>query len=561
MNPEPVRNLGPWSFTIQQETPVHWLRTGPMESYLLKCEVEAPAIEGALVSTGVLLHSGDDVLGGGSVWMEVNNGRKVYCLGGNELASKPIVTQSYPVTTVVRGGRNVIIEEWEFLLQGFTGCAFFDSRKVRIKFSLKRGKGAIAFFNSSKGPAWENQEMFDQIFSGVDVLFRDIRLTVVAKKVELDSFLKHPQVQVTAPQKKVKELWNDSEVDTQRKRAERRAELLAPKDEKGGPPEPGDVGPELLGENVKSMEELEDDLMKGEPVFFSHKYGNPVGSSSGGGVGGSSGAGGALGSKYSRFAEERRRKTDKNMNLVDKQRNLVENMGESVLFSSSSSSSNLKGTRNGGSLRNPLLRAQPKSEKELLLERQEYNDEWFKKSENFGLYAQEYRFGMPPDSPGKGQHTREREREFNQPRGPSPDDLERWRKAMEELRSKPQLPEIAESELMAIRRRLKDQLELIGERIAKSREELTELAKKRGLAEEKHPREVQQKIMSRQLEVEQKLSRDQREEVMLMEKIREVDIEVQDLRSDKPSVRDLLPPVLQKMLDEDEARAKPAMKR
>ena len=39
--------------------------------------------------------------------------------------------------TVVRNGRNVIIEEWEFLMQGYTGCAFFDGRRIRIKFSLK----------------------------------------------------------------------------------------------------------------------------------------------------------------------------------------------------------------------------------------------------------------------------------------------------------------------------------------------------------------------------------------------------------------------------------------
>lgn len=137
MNADPVRTLGPWSFTLQQETPVHWLRTGPLDNYLVKLQAEAYLAPGALISTGMLLHSGDDILGGGSVWMEVRDGKKVYCLGGNDLASKPVITQQYPVKTKVVNGRRVLVEEWEILMQGYSGCAFFDSRKVRIKFTLK----------------------------------------------------------------------------------------------------------------------------------------------------------------------------------------------------------------------------------------------------------------------------------------------------------------------------------------------------------------------------------------------------------------------------------------
>ena len=46
MNAEPIRNLGPWSFTIQNDTPVHWLKTGPLESYLLKFNVDAWLVDG-----------------------------------------------------------------------------------------------------------------------------------------------------------------------------------------------------------------------------------------------------------------------------------------------------------------------------------------------------------------------------------------------------------------------------------------------------------------------------------------------------------------------------------
>eukprot|EP00392_Amoebophrya_sp_AT5.2_P009193 g9221.t1 len=601
MNPDPVRNLGPWSFTIQQETPVHWLRSGPLESYLLKCEVEVNHVDGALVSTGVLLHSGDDILGGGSVWMEIKDGRKVYCLGGNDLASKPIVTQGYPVHTVVRNGRNVIIEEWEFLMQGYTGCAFFDGRRIRIKFSLKRGKGSIAFFNSSKSPVWENGEAFDQLFSGMDVLFRNIRLTVVAKKVELDSFLKDPQVKVTEPAKKVKELWNESEMDTKRKRAERRAQLNEAAAEKKGPPEVGDVGPEHLGENLGNIQEIEEKIAA-EPVVFSHG---------------------------TRIAEERRRKATQKMNLLQRQKELVENMGESVLFSSSrdtgggnnlnfvsgGSSSSTRGRGGGGSTTTISglggRRAHALSEAELTADRQRYDDEWFRKSSDFGLYAQKYEFGLPPELEKKppGQHIRNRDKQFVAPAAPSGKDLDAWNRTAQELRTKfrncekkeipesellgmkgaarlgsaslspvmlgvvarfsgapdgappllelrtkPTLSEIPESELLGMKRRLVTYLESTSERISKTREELTALAAKRGLAEEKHPRTVQQQLIARQLELEQKLSKDQREEINLMEKVREVDLELQDLRTEKPSVRELLPPILQQMLDEDEAR-------
>ncbi|CAD7923681.1 unnamed protein product [Amoebophrya sp. A120] len=485
MNPDPVRNLGPWSFTIQQETPVHWLRSGPLESYLLKCEVECNQVDGALVSTGVLLHSGDDVLGGGSVWMEVKDGRKVYCLGGNDLASKPLVTQSYPVHSVVRNGRNVLIEEWEFLLQGYTGCAFFDQRRVRIKFSLKRGKGAIAFFNSSKSPVWENPEAFDQLFSGLDVVFRNIRLTVVSKKVELDTFLKDPQVKVTEPQKKVKELWNESELDTKRKRAERRAQLTADDDGKKGPPEVGDVGPEHLGEgNIGNIVELEEKLK--EDVVYSQAQ--------------------TLGSS---LAEQRRQKATQKMNLLQRQKELVENMGESVLFSSASSGSKPNYGKKKPTTLTSAMRAHILTNDELTADRQHYDDEWFRKSSDFGLLGQQYEFGLPPEleKPPPGQHIRNRDKGFNKPGPPSQKDVDKWRETKQEMRAKPALTEIPESELLGVRRRLMVYLDTCSDRISRTREELTALAAKRMLAEEKHPRTVQQQLMSQQMELEQKLSK------------------------------------------------------
>ncbi len=74
-----VRLLGPWSFTLQNDTPPHWLKCGPLDSYLMKMHVEVSATPGTTVTCGIMFHSGtQSVLGGGNVWMEIKDGRKVY---------------------------------------------------------------------------------------------------------------------------------------------------------------------------------------------------------------------------------------------------------------------------------------------------------------------------------------------------------------------------------------------------------------------------------------------------------------------------------------------------
>lgn len=72
----------------------------------------------------------------------------------------------------------------------------------------------MGFFNSSQAPTWDHPEAFDQVFSGTDVVFRDIRVTAVCKKIELDTCLDPPQVNITEPMQNVKKLWNASERST-----------------------------------------------------------------------------------------------------------------------------------------------------------------------------------------------------------------------------------------------------------------------------------------------------------------------------------------------------------
>jgi hypothetical protein len=50
-----------------------------------------------------------------------------------------VITKEYDTVKAKKGPDTLkrIQEEWEILMQGHSGCAFFDNRKVRIKFKLK----------------------------------------------------------------------------------------------------------------------------------------------------------------------------------------------------------------------------------------------------------------------------------------------------------------------------------------------------------------------------------------------------------------------------------------
>lgn len=138
-----IKVFGSWNFTLQEETPLYWLRCGPLERYLLRFEVRCsyPCVAGLVVHTEVD-SAGED---GISFWMERDAaGNRQYFLGGNDLESAPVVTRSFKCET------KDIVEEIEVLVQGFTGCIFLQNRKVRIRFRCRRNFGSIAFYNSTK---------------------------------------------------------------------------------------------------------------------------------------------------------------------------------------------------------------------------------------------------------------------------------------------------------------------------------------------------------------------------------------------------------------------------
>lgn len=142
-----IQVLGVWNFTIQPETPLVWLRTGPLDRYLLRFRLSFD-----LPSTaGMIFHTEADGPGidGVSFWIERREGpdgqlTRRYIVAGEGLESKPIATRKYPDT----GGEAV--EDVEVLVQGFTAVIFVRDRQVQIRCRTKASRGSICFFNSTK---------------------------------------------------------------------------------------------------------------------------------------------------------------------------------------------------------------------------------------------------------------------------------------------------------------------------------------------------------------------------------------------------------------------------
>lgn len=151
-----VQVLGPWNFTLQVDTPLYWLRCGALDHYLMRTRVRSPCPSTA----GVVIHSEADSSGmeGVSFWMERMPEGKRYYLAGADLDSSPVVTRLYPDSGVEA------TEDFEVMMQGVNGCIFLRNRQVKIKFQLRRVKGSLAFYNTSKG---ETSEVH---FSNVQVI-------------------------------------------------------------------------------------------------------------------------------------------------------------------------------------------------------------------------------------------------------------------------------------------------------------------------------------------------------------------------------------------------------
>jgi len=163
-----IQVLGVWNFTIQAETPLVWLRTGPLDRYLLKFNIHSE-----LPSTaGMIFHSEADGPGidGVSFWIERREIDGVmtrrYVLAGDGLESKPLATRRYPDP----GGDSV--EDVEVLVQGFTAVIFVRNRAVQIRCRMKASRGSICFFNSTKATADGLHE---------DVHFSNCRITALRR--------------------------------------------------------------------------------------------------------------------------------------------------------------------------------------------------------------------------------------------------------------------------------------------------------------------------------------------------------------------------------------------
>jgi len=142
-----IQVLGVWNFTIQPETPLVWLRTGPLDRYLLRFVVHSDMPSTA----GMIFHSEADGPGidGVSFWIERRQGAdgeftRRYVMAGEGLDSRPIASRKYPDTP------GEAVEDIEVLVQGFTAVVFVRNRQVQLRCRTKVSRGSICFFNSTK---------------------------------------------------------------------------------------------------------------------------------------------------------------------------------------------------------------------------------------------------------------------------------------------------------------------------------------------------------------------------------------------------------------------------
>lgn len=182
-----IQVLGVWNFTIQPETPLVWLRTGPLDRYLMRFNIHSDIPSTA----GMIFHSEADGPGidGVSFWIERREVDGVmtrrYVLAGDGLETKPLATRKYPDP----GGESC--EDVEVLVQGFTAVIFVRNRAVQIRCRTKSSRGSICFFNSTKSRE-------DGL--GEDVHFSNCRITALRRgPLEIDGILARREKALNAP--------------------------------------------------------------------------------------------------------------------------------------------------------------------------------------------------------------------------------------------------------------------------------------------------------------------------------------------------------------------------
>jgi len=162
-----VQVMGAWNFTLQADTPLHWIRSGSLQKYHMRFCVRSHSPS----TCGLVFHTEADGAGtdGVSFWIERRAGRnnqegnRRYLLAGAALESKAIVTRAFPD----EGGE--LSEDVEVLVQGYSGAIFLQDRKVQLSFRTKHDRGSLAFYNSTQS------EVND------DVNFSGVRITAIRK--------------------------------------------------------------------------------------------------------------------------------------------------------------------------------------------------------------------------------------------------------------------------------------------------------------------------------------------------------------------------------------------
>ena len=134
-----VEVFGPWSFVLQSDTPILWLRCPRLSHYLLKMNVRyISKSDSNHIRAGVVVHSSAESEGrqGVTVWIDHHEESKKLAVRGDGLRESPdcvLVTES----------AEEVDETWEVYVRGEEGFAFFDNKKYKIQFKMSDNYGNI----------------------------------------------------------------------------------------------------------------------------------------------------------------------------------------------------------------------------------------------------------------------------------------------------------------------------------------------------------------------------------------------------------------------------------
>ena len=139
-----VEVYGPWSCTIQPESPTFWLRCPAMSYYLIKVSLKLPALESSqYFKAGLVLHAAPEAEGQHTLTVERTEEGGFLTLSTDEFHT--------PSQLQIDSSLNSF--QIELLVRADKASLILPSRKQEINMNLKKTLGQIGLFNKSSTDA------------------------------------------------------------------------------------------------------------------------------------------------------------------------------------------------------------------------------------------------------------------------------------------------------------------------------------------------------------------------------------------------------------------------